>query len=265
MSSDLPDGLLGSASGDREGDGSSDAEDEERTYRRFLFLEIGRHRLAIPVEDVRAISDQDVEKTRIPRTPAAIEGMTDIRGQITVLIDPHVHFPDSGGPSANPSLLVFDRSDQPAAITVDEIHGVESVPEDDVIDAGEFDPEEIDGTPLAHPLVVGVIRRERRTRDPVMEVLAAERTEESESGPGDDLGAGLLGRDRAGDVDEEFGVEVDEFSLEEDEPEMEHEPEPDQVEVELEVTPLLDVDRLLLASGRVADSDLESVAPSQRE
>ena len=261
MSSDLPDGLLGSADGDREGDGSSGGDEEERTFHRFLFLEIGRHELAIPVADVRAVTDPPAERTRIPRTPPAIDGITDIRGQITVLVDPHVHFPDSGGPSATASLLVFDRPDQPAAIVVDEIHGVEAVPEDDLLGVDEFDPDEIDGTALAHPLVVGLIRRERRARDLVVDAIAsgpASRETAETDGPTESITDRLHGG-RSTNVDDEFGVEVDEFSLEEEEAAEESEPEPVQADVEVEVTPLLDVDRLLLASGRVAESDLENV------
>ena len=263
MSSDLPDRLLGSTEPDGAARDADTESDEAENYLRYLFLSVGDHRLAIPVEDVRAITDRPAETTRIPRTPPAIDGVTDLRGQITVVIDPHVHFPDAGERAAEPTLLVFDRDDQPAAIAVEEVLGVESVPEADVLAATEFDPEAIDGTPLAHPLIVGVVRQERQRREAVREAIAAERDADERRASGS-VGGGttsLFGETTSTDPDDEFGVEVDEFSLEEeteaDEP-TEPTPEPSSSTVEIEVTPLLDIDRLLLASGRLSEVELET-------
>ena len=267
MSSDLPDGLLGSTEADGSDRDAGGESDEEENYLRYLFLRVGDHRLAIPVEDVRAITDRPAETTRIPRTPAAIDGVTDLRGQITVVIDPHVHFPDAGERAAEPVLLVFDRDDQPAAIAVEEVLGVESVPEADVLDVTEFDPGAIEGTPLAHPLIVGVVRQERQRRESVRETIAAGRDpgDHRASGSADRAPTSLFGETTSTDPDDEFGVEVDEFSLDEeteaDEP-TESAPEPSSPPVEIEVAPLLDVDRLLLASGRLSEVELETAITS---
>ncbi|WP_254862453.1 chemotaxis protein CheW [Halovivax gelatinilyticus] len=252
MSSDLPDGFLGSG-GDREDDASERAADDE-TYHRVTVIEIGDHRLAIPVGSILAILDPPTTYTRIPRTPPAITGVTDIRGQITVLVDPHVHFPDSGGSSSNQSLLVLDRPDQPAAIDVDAVHGVEVVPEDALVDADGYDAEEIAGTALAHPLIVGAVQIERTKRDSIVDAYAAEPTDAVE-GHTERSGLTELLTEQSEEIDQD-GVRVSEFSLED-------EAEPDDAfgagedSVEIEVIPLLDIDRLLLASGPLGEIDTD--------
>ncbi|WP_247731670.1 chemotaxis protein CheW [Halovivax limisalsi] len=248
MSSDLPDGALG-AGGKADRPGS---DDDEVPVRRLAVIQLGRHRLAIPVESVRAIIDPPETVTRVPRTPPAIAGVTDVRGQITVLVDPHVHFPDSGGPDAGGSLLVFDRPDQPAAIRVDEVHGVETVAEDDVIGAEEYEPEAIDGTALAHPLISDAVRIERVDRRTVVESYASadgEGAEQAGSIDRSSIPESTVGADGLGD---DGDVQVAEFSLDE---EAESDVASDPAAVEIEVVPLVDVDRLLLASGPVANLD----------
>ena len=253
MSSDLPDGVL-DPGGDRGGGGSGQTAGEEVTFRRFTIVRIGSHRLALPVDSVRTVIDPPETSTRIPRTPPAITGVTDVRGQITVLVDPHVHFPDSGGPSANQSLLVFDRPEQPAAIYVDEIHGVEAVPDDAVVDADEYDEDEVNGTALAHPLITAALRIEHHRRDLAVEPFATGSAEESETDDRQERSPLADPSDNSSDD----GVEVGEFSLEEDEPD---EPERRESEVEIDVVPLLDVDRLLLASGDSDDAPSDDSGP----
>ena len=263
MAPDLPDDLLGlSIEEPRERRSSDRGDEEEETYERFLFAYVGRHRLAVPVDDVKAITERSGELTRVPRASAAIAGVTDLRGEITAVIDPHVHFPDSGGPTDEPALLVCDRptDEQPAAISVDEVIGVETVVEEDVRDASSFDPDDIDGTPLAHPLIEGVVVQEKRSRVSVREAIAAEAA-------ADAAGADASERDRSdsalfssvgeGSSMDSDGVEVREFSLDEEEPDEAETAEPEEVEVEIETTPVLDVEGLLLASGHLGEGSFD--------
>lgn len=250
MSSDLPDGFLDS-DGDREGGGSTESDTDEQSFERFTIVSIGDHRLAIPVADVDTVINRRIETTRVPRAPEAVDGVTDIRGQITTIVDPHVHFPDSGGSSATPSLLVFADREQPAATWVEEVEGVEAVPEDGVVDQAAYDPEEIAGTALEHPLLVGAIRVERRQRGAIVESVGPRdgETVDREGAP-DPLDQSL---ERSETDDEE--VVVGEFSLDEESDGTEAPSRSRSTmseETDVEVTPILDVDRFLLAAGRVA-------------
>ncbi|WP_254767331.1 chemotaxis protein CheW [Salinilacihabitans rarus] len=191
MSADLPEKLLGIDIDDSEEQREGDDEPEEE-LERFLFFSIGERRLAVSVDEVKTIVDPPTSPTRVPRSPEAITGVVDLRGEITAVIEPRELFPAEAAPSDEPRLVVFDRPTdrQPAAMIVDEVRGVESVPESDVRDPDEV-AADVAGGALEHPLVVGLVERERAD--------------------GTDAGR-----------------------------------------IVVEVTPLVDVDRLLLAAGRPA-------------
>lgn len=261
MSPDLPEGSLGIGVDDP-AERRLRETDEEEGLERFCIIYVGDHRLAMPVDAVKAITDRPTEMTRIPRSPPAIEGVSDLRGEITVIIDPYVHFPDCERPADDPTLLVLDppTDEQSAAIMVDDVVGVETVPEGNVLEESAFTDAEIEASPLAHPLIVGVVKQETRTQSVVHEVLAAESTSDGASATEDSaVGSGLKGfvGERLSDV------EVGEFTLGDDESDSWGEQRAntrveDDDEVEIEVTPLVDVERLLLASGRPIDGDAEN-------
>ena len=248
MASDLDDGHRETGDG---ADSTGDASEEDVSYRRFTRFRIGRHELCVPVSAVATVADPVSETTRIPRTPDAISGITDIRGQMTVILDPHVHFPDSGGPADEQSLLVFDRPEQPAAIHVDEVYGVEVVPEDDVVSADEYEPDEIEGSALAHPLVSGAVAVERVERDPAVESTGS-RTRSGAMGFGTDRHLSYRSARTDSDASDEDGVTVQEFSLDEEESTTDAAPTVTET-VTVDVYPLLDVERFFLASGGVVD------------
>lgn len=272
MAPDLPEKLLGitiDEPDDRDPRDSGDDDDE--TLERFVVLGIGSFRLAFHVDDVRTITDAPGELTRVPRSPDSIEGVTDLRGEITAVIDPRVHFPNAGGEGEPTELAVFDHpaDQQPAAIRVHDVYGVETVPEGDVLTAADVESSDVDGSALEHPLVTGLIEQEReqtRGRGPIEVGAAGGGRSEAEPGrdgepsrwsddrdDGSDrrerptalsrLGTGESTGDSIGDVFElDLGAEsTDAGGRRRDEPR----------EVVVEVTPIVDVDRLLLASGHL--------------
>ncbi|THE62845.1 chemotaxis protein CheW [Salinadaptatus halalkaliphilus] len=170
MAPDLPEKLLGididPATERRErSDTDQDAEDEDRV--RFVLFGVGEHRLAVPVDDVTSITDVPETVTRVPRTPDAIDGVTDLRGAVTAVIDPTVYFPTAESRSGREQLLLFDSpdDDQSAALRVDDVLTVDTVPESNVLTASDLTDRSISAQPLEHPLVTALLERERRTRD----------------------------------------------------------------------------------------------------
>lgn len=235
MAPDLPDKLLGI---DIDGDDraqrrSDDDEDDEEELVRLVLFAVGEHRLAVPVDDVRTTTDLPDELTPVPRTPPAVEGVTDLRGEITAVIDPSVHFPtDEGGDgdgtaAGREQLLVFDRGadDQSAAIRVDDVLQVESVPERDLLDADDVAAREFETDVLEHPLVDALVERERRPTRRIGETVVSPAAAADDDDDGD-------GADAA--VEEAASTEA---SQDRDRP------------VVVELTPVVDVDDLLLAAG----------------
>lgn len=264
MAPDLSEKLLGididDADGGRRRD-ANDPDDDQEELEQFVFFGLGDHRFAIPVAAVSTLAEVPDELTRVPRAPTAIEGMVDLRGEITAVVDPRVHFPGIGGSdrSGRERLLVLDRpaDQQSAAIRVDDVIGVETVPVSDIFDETSIEDGPLSGDALSHPLVVALIQQERSPEPEIGEVVASSRagTEVTADGSADAAaGSGAALSTQAGLGGSGDGVGTP-FALESDEP-AEQTPSPPDADAEpeggvvVEATPLVDIDRLLLASGQ---------------
>lgn len=249
MSPELPEKLLGIDIEDPSERRPTDAaETEETELERFVYVSLGDLRLAIHVDDVKTITDPPEDATRVPRSPDAIEGVVDIRGEVTVVIEPKVHFPVPEDPTARQRLLVFDRptDEQPAGIRVDDVLGVETVAKADVLDSDDAE----DSEAFEHPLVVGVVERTlREGGGRSFDAGDSTARDEAAAGDGESTAESPLTAARRRTSSEEFDVPVSDV---EDIVEEESERSPSRtadVEEVIERTALVDVDRLLLASG----------------
>ncbi|WP_323171505.1 chemotaxis protein CheW [Natrialba sp. PRR66] len=287
MAPDLPEKLLGIDIDDadaRSQQSTIDQEDEEDRVRVVGFG-VGGYRLAVPVADVRTTTDRPNDLTSVPRTPEAIAGITDLRGEITAVIDPTVHFPPktadaptskaagdaieeqnapprSSAEAATPAaereqLLVFDRGsdDQSAAIRVEQVYGVDAVPESNVFDSTTIDDSDLSGDALEHPLVSELVTNERTER------RRGDRARGSETTAAN---AGSVGTSNAAVIESaaEFSAEGDEPSSGADvdtalEPPASADRTEDDPRTVIEVTPVIDVEKLLLASGPIEPSSAE--------
>lgn len=158
MSAELPDELLGMedvAPGQQETDERREEQGEEEERVRYMLFELGETTYGLHVNDVRTIVEPR-EYTRVPRSSEAVEGLLDLRGDITAVIDPRVHF-DTATPApdrAEQRIVVFDRGadEQSAAVIVDEVLGVEDFPESRIRQHATSGPAE-------HPMVGTVLER----------------------------------------------------------------------------------------------------------
>ena len=252
MAPERPDRLLG-ISIDDPGDRRSEDGDQgdEETYERFLFVRLGDHRLAFPIDEIRTIADPPAEEnvTRVPRSPAAVEGLVDLRGEITAIIEPRIHFPVDAEPPESPPHVIFDRPTdrQAAAIRVDDILGVQTVPESNVLEPDEVEDPAVAGGALEHPLVVGILEEERQERPERgrRSDVTANRRDRSGRRRGEVTSAPIAERmDRHHDDD----VISDEFVLEEEGTAVEETTARPSKTV-VEATGIVDVEALLFASG----------------
>ncbi|MXV64007.1 chemotaxis protein CheW [Natronorubrum sp. JWXQ-INN-674] len=272
MAPDLSEKLLGIDIGeadDRTRRDADDADEEHEELERFVYFGVGEHRLAVPVDAVRTLAERPDELTRVPRAPAAIEGMVDLRGEVTAVIEPSVHFPvtEPGRRDGREQLLVLDRpaDRQSAALRVDDVIGVESVPESDILDEAALDEQPLSAEPLEHPLVAGIIKQER---DPEPELesefgdVGATNEARIETASGGDASSGggmTLSSPRGPSQADSGSADGETFELGADDAEAaddgestaaESEETASTREVVIEATPLIDVERFLLASGQ---------------
>lgn len=149
------------------GDEIEDDEDEEDGPERekFVMLSVADAEFALHVNAVQRLVDV-TEQTRVPRTSESIDGITDLRGAITAVIDPRTLFDLSPKDSdvETEELVVFatGAAEGHAGIRVDEVLGVEAVPVTHVVleadDVGA-DRETVVSL-LDDPLVAGLIRED---------------------------------------------------------------------------------------------------------
>jgi purine-binding chemotaxis protein CheW len=162
MSGDLPEELMDVETdlfGDDEGGEVEEGEDVE--YERITIFELGGELYGTPVLEVREVVETS-GITRVPRTAEAIDGITDLRGEIAAVINPWVHLtlPEPPADWDDQLVVVFTGADgeQTIGIRIDRIVGVEPFHPDQI--TWREDGAELEGPNADNPLVGGVARRE---------------------------------------------------------------------------------------------------------
>ncbi|ELY95244.1 CheW protein [Natrialba chahannaoensis JCM 10990] len=266
MAPELPEKVLGidiNKGDDRSRQSRSEREEEDRV--RFIFFSVGSHRLAAPVNDVRTTTEVPADMTAVPRSPDAIEGVTDLRGEITAVIDPTVHFPADLSDGDREQLLVFDRNadQQAAAIHVNDVYGVDALPESDVFDDETITDSVFDGDALEHPLVTALLKRERRSE--------RERLHNPADGP-DTVdsrnGAVIESIDTADNGSEATSsastADTTQNTIAETPADTEGRTSPNASQTVIEATPVLNVSKLLRAAGHLDSTQQVLESPRSR-
>ena len=164
MSADLPDELqdveVSSPSDEETRDPETEragGDGEPDEVEQFVVFRVGDRRLAMNVDAVKNIVKVG-ELTRVPRAANAIDGIMDLRGEITAIIDARSHFPTrvDEPPETDQRIIVFDmpQDRQSAGIRVDTVDGVELFPLKYVTPSEDATDEVAD-----HPLVAGLLHR----------------------------------------------------------------------------------------------------------
>ena len=142
--------------GDGDG-GDSDASAHRTTAAHVVEFMLGGEKCAIDIGTVDSIVEPK-QVTRVPRAPAAVDGVMDLRGETTAIVDPR-EFLSIEGRASEQNILVLDRDDdkQKIGIRVDEVTEVSTYHEGQVDQNGELDG--IRTAAIETELVRGVIRK----------------------------------------------------------------------------------------------------------
>ena len=118
---------------------------------------LGEETCAIDIDSVDSIVETK-QITRVPRAPDAVEGVMDLRGETTAVVDPK-QFLSVGEIEDAENILVLDRDDdkQKIGIRVDEVTEVGSYPSSQVDENGQL--EGIESSALSADLIKGVVRK----------------------------------------------------------------------------------------------------------
>lgn len=100
-----------------------------------LVFELAGSRYGLPLRDVVELT-RAVQVAPLPKAPAIVEGIIDLRGTLAPVLDIRARFRHPPRPSEpSDSLIVAHAGSRPAALLVERIAGVVDVEERDIEDA----------------------------------------------------------------------------------------------------------------------------------
>ena len=136
---------------------ASEREDAPEANVHVVEFLIGDERFAIGVELMDNIVELE-EPARVPRTFEAIEGVMDLRGEITAILNPSVYLDVEPNPPAEPQVLILDNSvdKQKLGLRVDDVIGVETYPESAVESPKSVD--ELDTSGIEQDIIQSIVR-----------------------------------------------------------------------------------------------------------
>lgn len=156
-------------------DAISTAEDAEQVIEdRFVVFQLGEDEFALPIEAVTEVIRMPEQVTRVPKTPAFLEGVISYRGDVLPVVDQRRRFEMAPKEDDSSRRLVVVKSERHrAALIVDSVSEVLSNPRDDMAPAPDLAGDKT-------RLVLGVINLDEVGRmvmvlDPVELLSRAER------------------------------------------------------------------------------------------
>lgn len=103
---------------------AEDAAGEEQ----ILLFTLGGDEFGLPVAAVREVARRPERLTSLPRAPAFVDGIMNLRGQVLPVIDQRRRFGAAHGDGARKPVLVVTMGDAQAGFVVDAVTRVASVP-----------------------------------------------------------------------------------------------------------------------------------------
>ncbi|MFB6122456.1 MAG: chemotaxis protein CheW [Haloferacaceae archaeon] len=135
----------------------ADAEMTTTVEAEVVEFALGDERCAMDIDSVDSIVETK-QITRVPRAPDAVDGVMDLRGETTAVVDPK-EFLAVGEGGEEENILVLDRDDdkQKIGIRVDEVTEVTTYPPEQVDRNGDL--QGIRTSAIEAELVKGVLRK----------------------------------------------------------------------------------------------------------
>ena len=108
----------------------------------FLIFQIGSQTFGLPAAVVEEVVQKPERLTKIPRSPAFIEGVMNLRGKVVPVIDQRARFGTTPSSDARARVIVVSMGDLQAGFVVDGVREVLRMPQDTITSAPEIN----DGT-----------------------------------------------------------------------------------------------------------------------
>jgi purine-binding chemotaxis protein CheW len=129
-------GSLGGPDEEEEIEEEPEEEQKQEPHEIFVRFTVGSDTFTVHVDAVRRIVDME-DITRVPRTSQSIDGIMDLRGEITAVIDPRTlfHVDELEAADDEQEVIVFEMGAYGghAGIRIDNVEGVDSVGYSDIL------------------------------------------------------------------------------------------------------------------------------------
>jgi purine-binding chemotaxis protein CheW len=125
-------------SGEREADKMAE-ESGGNGAEQFVVFRLGDEHFGLPIAAVNEVARRPEKLTRVPRTPAYLEGVINLRGKVIPVIDVRRRF-DASGAAGGPSgrIIVVDIEGVSAGFAVDAVTEILSVASTDLLAAPDL-------------------------------------------------------------------------------------------------------------------------------
>lgn len=98
-------------------------------HRKVLQFTLDGTQYCVDIDDVAEILTRDDDLTSLPNTPAHVEGVMDLRGETTTIVDPRTAL-DLADATEPAYVIVFESDDTATGWLVEDVERVRSVPEE---------------------------------------------------------------------------------------------------------------------------------------
>lgn len=109
------------ADGRKEGASMGADTHDRETTQRFLVFRIGPEEYALPLDGVEEVASLPERLTRVPKAPPFVEGVMNLRGKVTPIIDQRARFASAAAGSGRPRVVVTTVDGRQAGFIVDAV------------------------------------------------------------------------------------------------------------------------------------------------
>jgi purine-binding chemotaxis protein CheW len=94
---------------------------------RHVLFRVAEGRFALPLAAVREVVVTPEHFTRVPRAPAAVTGVINLRGRVVTVVDLRPVLGLGAAQAPAPKLLLLDRGRRDLALGVSDVEGIEEL------------------------------------------------------------------------------------------------------------------------------------------
>jgi purine-binding chemotaxis protein CheW len=94
---------------------------------RHVVFRLEKDRYALPLSAIREVVVTPLRFTRVPRAPASVRGVMNLRGRVVTVVELHALLKAESPPRAGAKVVLLDRGRRELGLLVTEVDGIEVI------------------------------------------------------------------------------------------------------------------------------------------